>query len=227
VPWCRACAGRVRSASRPDRRAGRCRRAGAPGGSSRARGALSWCSRLGEFNLQLALVAARALGEDVEDQFGAVEHRHFDRRVRLRCWTELSGLSKMTVRACRSCDQQLDLFGLAAADRQCGIGPGPAHCDPIDRDRYPPSGRARQISSSEARVGRRAAEGDADDQGASGSEGSGSAFRALLGGSSRHAPERPWRSRACRPSASRCCAARTTYWSNDSIWPCSLMPLTR
>ncbi len=21
--------------------------------------------------------------------------------------------------------------------------------------------------------------------------------------------------------------SRTTYWSNDSIWPCSLMPLTR
>ena len=41
---------------------------------------------LGELHLELAVPGARVLGEDVEDQLGAVDHAQVEPLARLRAW---------------------------------------------------------------------------------------------------------------------------------------------
>ncbi len=78
---------------------------------------------LGQFHLQLAFVAAGALGEDVQDQAGAIQHAAFQEFLQVAL---LAGRKRIVdqyqIRA-GGFGRGLDLFQLAAADQGGRIGP--------------------------------------------------------------------------------------------------------
>jgi hypothetical protein len=79
-------------------------------------------AQLGEFHLQLALVGAGTLGEDVQDQAGAVQHAALQHPLQIAF---LAGgelvIEDHQIGALLG-DPIADLFGLALADEQARIG---------------------------------------------------------------------------------------------------------
>ena len=59
--------------------------------------------QLRELDLRLAVAGARVLGEDVEDQGGAVDHLDLELVLQLRSWPGDSSPSQMTVSASAAC----------------------------------------------------------------------------------------------------------------------------
>jgi len=76
----------------------------------------------GQFNLQFALVAARALGKYFEDQQGAVIDRQPDVPLQIALLRRAQRLIKEHLLGAMQGREFLDLVGLAAAHEQCRIG---------------------------------------------------------------------------------------------------------
>lgn len=78
--------------------------------------------QLRELDLELALVAAGALGEDVEDQGAAVEHPHPDELLEVALLARRERVVDEHHLGAGVRDDDADLFGLAAADEEPRIG---------------------------------------------------------------------------------------------------------
>jgi len=176
----------------------------------------------GELHLQLAFVAGGPLGEDFEDQVGAVVD--LDRGAALgEGALEVPDLDRGQgvveddiagiVQAAGGHDL-LDLAGPGVGGR---IGAVTAAGDHLADHRPGALGEARGLLGA---IGRpsladfQAHEDGAFLRGNAGVRLPGSVQK----GPTPAWPARPWKWRACRPSGSRLFLRRTTYWSNDSIW---------
>ena len=84
-----------------------------------------------QFDLQLAFVAARALGEDFQDQQRAVVHRQADGALQVALLHRAQGLVEQHLLGAFGLGQCADFLGLAAAHEQGRIG------------RLAPAGQAR------------------------------------------------------------------------------------
>ncbi len=76
----------------------------------------------GEFDLELALVAPRALREDLEDEQGAVGDRQFEMSLEVALLGRAEGLVEQHFHRAVHLREHADFIGLAAADEQRGIG---------------------------------------------------------------------------------------------------------
>ena len=100
--------------------------------------------QLGQLDLRLALPAAGVLGEDVEDQRGAVDDLDLERSSRWRSWPGDSSPSQITVSAPVATHDVAQLVDLARADVGGGVGPVAA----LDQRRRAP--REPAVSASAA-----------------------------------------------------------------------------
>ena len=104
-----------------------------------------------QLDLQLAFVALRALARRSRGSASCGRRPATPRwRSRLRCCAGDSAWSNSTASAWCSCDQRLDLVGLAGADEQRRVGRLAARDDARDRRRRRPTRPAGASSSSEA-----------------------------------------------------------------------------
>ena len=99
----------------------------------------------GEFHLQLAFVALRPLGEDLEDQRRAVGNRHAQRALQIALLGRRQRLVEDDAFGAVHLHQQLDLVGLAAADEQRRVGRLAAGDDTLDRHVAGAFGQQRQF----------------------------------------------------------------------------------
>ena len=187
-----------------------------------------------QLDLQLALVAAGALREDLQDQQRAVVDRQLHVALEVALLRRAERLVEQDFGGAGLLGQHLDLVGLAAADEQRRVGRLALAGDTGDRLQARGLGQQAQLFEFGIEMGQ--AQVDADqDRGREGCSAMGikagpgdqdgsdghrparkcAARRAQVAGlhrprrpgSSRRGRERWWRSRACRPSASRYCAA--------------------
>ncbi|MCY1186353.1 hypothetical protein D3C76_1251680 [compost metagenome] len=75
---------------------------------------------LGQFHLQLALMGTGALGEDVEDQSGAIEHAAFQRTLEVTLLTGGQSVIEDDQFDLASLHKVAKFFDLAAADQELG-----------------------------------------------------------------------------------------------------------
>ena len=75
-----------------------------------------------QFHLQLALMAARALGEDLQDQQGAVVDRHLQMAFQIALLGRAQGLVEQHFLGTVHLGEHADFVGLAAAHEQRRIG---------------------------------------------------------------------------------------------------------
>src|SRR5688572_3152273 len=184
-----------------------------------------------ELHLQLALAGLRALREDLQDQLGAIEHAALQRllQVALLPGRELvvehyGGGVELLGGAQVLCD-------LARAGIQLGIRPAaPAADQPVPR--HPGALHQAHDFFNALRVAG-VAEVEAYDDRRPRVGGLGGALQQTYASGSLSAPRLIGRDGTTVEIAClyTICVTElrssTTYWSNDSIWPCSLMPLTR
>ena len=89
--------------------------------------------QLRELHLQLAFMALRAGGEDLEDQHRPVGHGHAEVALEIALLRRRQGLVEQHGLRLVALDQRLDLVGLARADEQRGVGRLAAGDDARDR----------------------------------------------------------------------------------------------
>jgi len=78
--------------------------------------------QLGQLDLQLALAAAGSLPEDIEDQFGAIEHSHLPQALKVALLNRRDFMVEEHELSAVSLEQGRNFFGLASADIQLRIG---------------------------------------------------------------------------------------------------------
>ena len=79
--------------------------------------------QLGQFHLQLALVGACALGEDIQDQAGAIQHPAFQPLFQIAFLTGRQAVIEDHQFGAFGGHQRSHFVGLAAAGKQTGVGP--------------------------------------------------------------------------------------------------------
>ncbi|MNE05669.1 hypothetical protein D3C80_982390 [compost metagenome] len=85
--------------------------------------------QLGQLDLQLALVGARALGEDVENQTGTVQHATLEHPLEVALLTGRKGVIEDDQVGRVALDLIADLLDLAAADQEAGARLMPGNVD--------------------------------------------------------------------------------------------------
>ncbi|MNO87938.1 hypothetical protein D3C76_793720 [compost metagenome] len=75
---------------------------------------------LGQLHLQLALVGTGALGEDVQDQPGAVQNTAFERALQVTLLAGREGVIEDDQLDLLGADQVVEFLDLAAADQVLG-----------------------------------------------------------------------------------------------------------
>ena len=103
-----------------------------------------------QFDLQLALVAARTLREDFKDEHGSVVDRHAERALEVALLRGAERLVEQDFGGAGLLGEQLDLVGLAAAHEQGWIGRAALAGDP--RDRFEAGSLGQQAEFFEFRI---------------------------------------------------------------------------
>jgi hypothetical protein len=106
-------------------------RAASPGGSTPARAATTGAAA-GELDLQLALGAARALAEDVQDQLGAIEHADLPQPLEVALLDRGDLVVEDDQTGVVGGDRRADLLGLAEPMYRAGVGAGAVADDALD-----------------------------------------------------------------------------------------------
>jgi len=78
--------------------------------------------QLRKFDLQLALGAAGSLPEDIEDQFGAIEHSNLPQALKVALLNRRDFMVKEHELRAVSIEQGRNVVGLAGADIQLWVG---------------------------------------------------------------------------------------------------------
>ena len=95
-----------------------------------------------QFDLQLALVAAGTLREDLENEQGPVVDRHPEMSLEVALLCRAQGLIEEDFNSAMVLGQHLDFIGLAAAHEESGVGRLAAGDDAGDR--LQPGGLSQQ-----------------------------------------------------------------------------------
>ena len=99
----------------------------------------------GQLDLQLAFMALRTLGKDLQDQRGAVGHGHPQVALKIALLGRRQGLVEDHAFGAMHLHQGLDLVGLAAAHKQRRVGCLAARDDPLHRHITRALGQQRQL----------------------------------------------------------------------------------
>jgi hypothetical protein len=85
--------------------------------------------QLGQLDLQLALVSTRALGEDIQDQPGTIQHAALEHALEVALLAGREGVVEDDQLGLFGLHQIAQLFDLATADQELGGGHVPRHGD--------------------------------------------------------------------------------------------------